>query len=132
MKTSIKGILAIVLVLAMVCTMAGCSIRKQTPAEKYADIIEDFVPDWHNVEELCVGDIHKANGAIWTEANMFNMVKTASTDESVVTVSKGGKVTAVGEGSAYVIIAVELPILGTMLHEITRYDVVAAEAQAQE
>ncbi len=131
MKTTFKGLLALVLALTMVCTMAGCGLRKETPSEKYADIIEDFVPDWNNVEELCVGDVHKADGAIWTEVNFMDMVKTASTDESVVTVSKGGKVTAVGEGSAYVIIAVEFPILGVMMHEITRYDVVPAEAQAQ-
>ena len=132
MKKTFKGILALVLALVMVFVMAGCSLRKETPAEKYADIIEDFVPDWNNVEELCVGDVHKADGAIWTEVNFMDMVKTASTDESVVTVSKGGKVTAVGEGSAYVIIAVEFPVLGVMMHEITRYDVVSPEVQAQE
>ena len=87
------------------------------------------MPDYFNVETLEVGQVHKPDAAIWCEVNFLGMVKTSSTDESVVTVSSGGKVTAVGEGSAYVIISIEPPIIGdlfgSMMNDVICYEVVS-------
>ena len=123
-----KKVVALMLSLALVLSMSACSARKEDPNVKYASIIEDFVPDSFNMETLEVGQVHKPNAAIWCEGNFLNMVKTSSTDESVVTVTSGGKVTAVGTGEAYVIISIEPPIIGdlfgSMMNDVIYYEVV--------
>jgi hypothetical protein len=124
MKKTFKILLTSVLILSLLFALGGCH-KKQEPAEKYKDLIEDFVPDHFNYQELAVGEVDKPTAAVWAEGNVFGLVKVVSTDENVVTVSKGGKVTAVAEGSAYVIFAIEIPFLGTVMSEIYHYNVCA-------
>ena len=123
-----KKLLALTLALLLALSMTACAALQPSPSVKYANLIEDFVPDHFNMETLQVGQVHKPNAAIWCEANFLGMVKTASTDESVVTVTSGGKVTAVGPGEAYVIISIEPPIIGdifgSMMNEVIHYEVV--------
>ena len=129
-----KKIIALTLALVLALSMSACAVLEEDPSVKYACIIEDFVPDSFNMETLEVGQVHKPNAAIWCEANFLNMVKTSSTNEDVVTVSPGGKVTAVGVGEAYVIISIEPPIIGdlfgSMMHDIIHYEVVS-DAQGE-
>lgn len=122
MKKTLQIFLVSALILSLLFTLGGCR-KNQAPAEKYKDLIEDFVPDHFNYQELAVGEVDKPTAAVWTEVNIFDLVKVVSTDENVVTVSKGGKVTAVAEGSAYVIFAIELPFLGTVMSEVYCYNV---------
>lgn len=86
------------------------------PSFSYEEMIDSFVPNWQNCCELEIGDIHKANGAVWLPGGMGTVY---SSDESVVTVSSLGKVTAVGEGEAYVVIT------SGSLFQVTRYTVTA-------
>ncbi|MCD7883303.1 MAG: zinc-ribbon domain-containing protein [Lachnospiraceae bacterium] len=82
------------------------SAENQAVYEKYKTVIDqeidDFVSTGLNTITLSVSgnNEHKPEAAIWGENN----ISCYSSDESVVTVSSGGKVTAVGEGSAYVVI----------------------------
>jgi len=82
----------------------------------YDAIIDSFVPDSLNTFQLSVGDIHKPNAAVWLQGSRGAVY---SSDESVVTVTELGKVTAVGQGSAYVII-----VGGGRMNACYRYDVV--------
>ncbi len=82
----------------------------------YDAIIDSFVPDSLNTFELSVGDTHKPNAAVWLQGSGGAVY---SSDESVVTVTELGKVTAVGQGSAYVII-----VGGGRMNACYRYDVV--------
>lgn len=82
----------------------------------YDAIIDSFVPDSLNTFQLSVGDIHKPDAAVWLQGSRGAVY---SSDESVVTVTELGKVTAVGQGSAYVII-----VGGGRMNACYRYDVV--------
>lgn len=82
----------------------------------YDAIIDSFVPDSLNTFQLSVGDTHKPNAAVWLQGSGGAVY---SSDESVVTVTELGKVTAVGQGSAYVII-----VGGGRMNACYRYDVV--------
>ncbi len=70
--------------------------------EKYKNFIDpaldDFVADALNTTYLSVGQESKPIAAVWGDIICY------SDDESVVTVSDGGKVTAVGAGQAHVVI----------------------------
>ena len=79
--------------------------------------IDTFVSDNFHDIELKVGETHKANGAIWIGPNSDGGAY--SSNEAVVTVNGGGQVTAVGEGTAYVVI-----VAGTGMSATTRYTVV--------
>ena len=81
----------------------------------YDAIIDSFVPDSLNTFQLSVGDTHKPNAAVWLQGSRGAVY---SSDESVVTVTELGKVTAVGQGSAYVII-----VGGGRMNACYRYDV---------
>lgn len=89
--------------------------------EDYQDMIDEFVPDRLNTFELEIGEMDKPTAAVWL---MSGNGTAYSSDESVVTVSDGGKVTAVGEGSAYVVITI------SSMYEVYRYDVHGAAAEA--
>lgn len=78
--------------------------------------IFQFAPDKSNTFELEVGEVHKPGAAVWAEDGQCY-----SSDETVVTISSNGKVTAVSEGTAYVAI-----VAGRNLSKVYRYDVVAA------
>ena len=82
----------------------------------YDAIIDSFVPDALNTFELSVGDTHNPNAAVWLQGSRGAVY---SSDEAVVTVTELGKVTAVGQGTAYVII-----VGGGKMNACYRYDVV--------
>ena len=125
-----KKIIVLMMALMLLLSFAGCSAADKAfdvfggisdaiqsqfqPAFSYEEMIEDFVPTWNNCWNLKIGDVHKADGSIWLSDGRGTVY---SSDESVVTVSKLGKVTAVGEGEAYVIIT-----SGT-LFKVTRYTI---------
>lgn len=126
----ISLILAVVLVFAL----AGCKEEKETvnktpdtavneKTEKeevkeldYDAMINSFVSDSLNTFKLKTGETHFPEACIWLE-NSGGTVYTS--DESIVTVSEMGEVTAVSEGSAYVIISAQ----NNSVSAIYRYDV---------
>ncbi len=91
----------------------------ETPSNSkvnWDEYIENFVPSSLNTTELYVGDSHSPNAAVWVQSGNEDKVYSDNTD--VVTVSPYGKVTAVGEGEAHVVIMG----LGNM-HEVYLYKV---------
>ena len=80
----------------------------------YKDMIDSLVSDALNTFEMTVGEEHKPGASLWLQ----NGGTAYSSDENVVTISNLGKVTAVGEGSAYIIIT-----FGNTLFQVYRYDV---------
>ncbi|MCD7883375.1 MAG: protein kinase [Lachnospiraceae bacterium] len=72
--------------------------------EKYQSkidlLIDNFVSDSLNTFVLSVGGEHSPGAALWA----ISGGSCYSSNEAVVTVGSGGKVTAVGEGNAYVVI----------------------------
>lgn len=102
-------------ILDMVQSSMQAQAQTQTqPSFSYEEMIESFVPDAFNCQSITVGGSHKPNAAIWLTTGKGEVY---SSDETVVTVSQLGKVTAVGEGEAYVIIS-----CGT-LFQVMRYTV---------
>ena len=67
----------------------------------FEDAISEFYSDGTNTFELAIEKTHKPGAALWTEGGMATCY---SSNESVVTVSEKGLVTAIGEGTAYVAI----------------------------
>lgn len=139
MKKAITVILTVALTVLMVLSMVGCDmsdiggqissyasklsggeteIDTNELQQKYDDIIDSFVGSALNTFEMTVGDTHSPNATVWLKTGNGSVY---SSDESVVTVTELGKVTAVGEGSAYVIIMADKT--GNSLYEIYRYDV---------
>ncbi len=144
MKMTIVKLLAVVLTVMVLTGLTGCHATKGDTPDKHQDhseqqsqsqpqqtppqqvlpqvqptfsneeIIDSFVPSSFNCVTLSVGDSHKPNCAIWLSSGMGTVY---SSDESVVTVTTLGKVTAVGAGEAYVIIRA-----GTM-YDVVRYTV---------
>ena len=81
----------------------------------FEELIESFVPDGLNSYTLCIGQEHKPMAAAWLSSGG----EVYTSDADVVTVSDLGKVTAVGEGQAYVVIC-----LGSM-YQVYMYTVSA-------
>ncbi len=111
-----KRIIALVLSVIFVCgSFTGCGMLDTFGELKdkmvgsitgdfnldYDEIIENFVSTPLNSFSMEVGDVHKPNAAVWLEGSRGSVY---TSDEGVVIVSSLGKVTAVGEGTAYVII----------------------------
>lgn len=84
--------------------------------ELFQTAIDDFVSTPLNSFTLSIQQTHKPGAALWLKSGGYAY----SSDTSVVTVSSGGKVTAVGPGSAYVIIISSLP----GMYDICLYNVV--------
>lgn len=104
-----KKIIALILLLA--CVLSGCGNNQNWLNEllgkktlDYEAIIESFVSDGLNTFELTVGDAHAPGATIWLESGNGSVY---TSDENVVTITELGKVTAVGEGTAYVIIGTQ-------------------------
>ncbi len=76
--------------------------------------IENFASSGVNTFDIKIGETHRANGAVWAEKGTCY-----TSDETVVTIAKNGNVTAVGRGTAYVLI--KSPI-GSMF-QVTKYTV---------
>ena len=93
--------------------------NSETPSNSkvnWDEYIENFVPSSLNTTELYVGDSHSPTAAVWVQGG--NKDRGYSDNTDVVTVSPYGKVTAVGEGEAHVVIKG----LGNM-HEVYLYKV---------
>lgn len=84
---------------------------------KYQEMIDSFVSNKLNTFELSVGEAHKPQASLWLQT-MNGEVYTS--DPNVIQISDLGKVTAVGEGSAYVVICC------ATLYQVYRYDVYGA------
>ena len=99
--------IVLVLTLLMV-VLSGCG-NAQDWMNKWSDkkeldyeaIIDSFVSDELNTYELTVGEAHAPQAKFWLKSGDGSVY---TSDENVVTVTDLGKVTAVGEGTAYVII----------------------------
>jgi len=83
-------------------------------SERHQEMINSFEENYYNVKSLLIGEEDKPQASVWLSSSMASII---SSDESVVTVTDIGKVTAVGEGTAYVIID------AAGMYEIYRYDV---------
>ena len=134
-----KKLVAGLLVIMLVFTFTGCgavdkvlekfqttlnqTLEKETTELDYDAIIESFVAGPLNTFELYIDDVHAPIANVWLKNGMGTVY---SSDENVVTVSELGKVTAVGEGSAYVIIGA----MGNSMYEVYRYDVYAKSPEA--
>lgn len=98
--------------------------NNKTSQSAYNDMIDEFVPSSLNTFELTIGDTHAPDARMWLQSGNGT---TYSSDENVVTVTDGGKVTAVGEGSAYVVITATKD--GKM-YMVYRYDVYGKATEA--
>ena len=103
MKKVMKSMVVVSVLMVMVLSLSGCGTLNKILNSRidYDKMIESYVPDHFNTKTLSVGDIDGPSARIWLE-NKLGSVYTS--DESVVTISDLGKVTAVGPGTAYVVI----------------------------
>lgn len=104
----------------IVSTTTISDITKQFDFET---AISEFTSTSHNTIKLKLNKTDAPSAAVWTNGGGANCY---SSDESVVTVSDKGVVTAVGEGTAYVAIDT-----GRM-SEVYRYDVISANSITKE
>lgn len=135
MKKTIKTVLAILLAAVMMVSMVGCKAinitigglggKNEQKEIDYQTMIDSFVSSPLNTFELTIGDAHAPNAAVWLKNQAANGT-VYSSDESVVTVTQLGKVSAVGEGSAFVVITAQ----NGAMFEVYRYDVYAAAPEA--
>lgn len=95
-----KRLCLVGMIATMMMAATGCGMLQSQSAPSNEEVIESFVSSAFNTIDLKVGDEHKPQAAVWLPTDGG----TYSSDESVVTVTSLGKVTAVGKGSAYVII----------------------------
>lgn len=136
MKKLVKTILAGLMAATMLTSLVGCkginitlngfgSNKSEQKEINYQTMIDSFVSSPLNTFELTIGDAHAPNAAIWLKNQAANGTAYTS-DDKVVTVTELGKVTAVGEGSAYVVITAQ----NGAMFEVYRYDVYAAAPEA--
>ncbi len=134
-----KKLVAGLLVIMLMFTFTGCGMvdkvlekfettlnqttEKETAELDYDAIIESFVESTLNTFELYIDDTHAPIANVWLKNGKGSVY---TSDENVVTVTELGKVTAVGEGSAYVIIGA----MGNSMYEVYRYDVYAKSPDA--
>ena len=113
-----KKITAVLIIAVIALSAVSCGIKQASLSKAdYDRMIGSYVQSPLNTFELTVGDAHSPTAAVWLK-NGNGSGTSYSSDENVVTVSEYGKVTAVGAGSAYVVITG----LGDMF-EVYRYDV---------
>ena len=131
-KTVLAGILSAVMLLSLVgckginITLNGFGSNKNEQKEiNYQAMIDSFVAGPLNTFELTIGDEHAPNATVWLKNQAANGTAYTS-DESVVTVTEFGKVTAVGEGTAYIVITAQ----NGAMFEVYRYDVYAEAPEA--
>ena len=131
MKKLLAGLLVVMMLFVFTgCDMAervlsevGDSMVNQTRELDYDAIIDSFVESKLNTFELYIGETHSPNAAVWLKSGSGSVY---SSDESVITITELGKVTAVGEGSAYVVIGATQ----NSMYEVYRYDVFAQAPEA--
>ena len=116
MKHVLKSLTAASITRTLIFSLTGCGSKKVPKKEiDYDRMIESFVPDSFNTKSLAVGEVDGPQARIWLESGMGTVY---TSNDKVVTISDLGKVTAVGTGSAYVVITG----MGGMF-EVYRYDV---------
>ncbi len=129
MKKTIRSILAAVLATLMILSLVGCDLPKFGQEEdhtpNYDKMIDNFVSTGLNTFEMTIGDEHAPNATVWLKNGRG---LTYSSDTNVVTVTDLGKVTAVGEGTAYVVIVADNT--PSALYEVYRYDVYGVAPEA--
>ena len=116
MKQLLKSLTAVLVTMTLVFSLSGCS-GNEAPKQNidYQKMIDSFVPDSFNTKSLAVGEVDGPQARIWLQNGMGTAY---TSNDKVVTISDLGKVTAVGTGSAYVVITG----MGGMF-EVYRYDV---------
>ena len=129
---NITKLLVLIFTVAFIFSLVGCGRNSDEKlSEEYQQIIEDFADGDDMEETLTVGEEHRAWGSVHLNNGPAPFYTVYSSDENVVTVSSKGKVTAIGEGVAYVIIAHRLPILGIVDYNCSKYTVYADKEQLQ-
>lgn len=135
MKKLVAGLLVIMVMFSFTgCGMVDKVLEKfettlsqtatnETKELDYDAIIESFVAGPLNTFELYIDESHAPTATVWLKNGMGSVY---SSDESVVTVTNLGKVSAVGEGTAYVIIGA----MNNSMYEIYRYDVFVKAPEA--
>ena len=108
-----KKIISIALIVSIFSVLAGCVGKSKID---YQTMIDSFVPGPLNTFELIVGDEAAPQAGIWLKSGEGTVY---TDNEAVVTVTELGKVTAVGEGSAHVVITGP----DETMFEVYRYDV---------
>ncbi|MBE7041551.1 MAG: hypothetical protein E7400_06255 [Ruminococcaceae bacterium] len=118
MKKVVKSLVAVSVLVVMVLSLSGCSTLNKLLNSHidYDKMIESYVPDHFNDITLSVGDVDGPGARVWLESKLGSVY---TSDESVVTISDLGKVTAVGPGTAYVVITGPTGLL----FEVYRYTV---------
>lgn len=128
-KTAIR-LITLALSLIMILSLTACNFpgkkEKGFTENDYKDMIEEFVSDDLNTFELTIGEEAAPQSRVWLNSGKGT---TYSSDTSVVTVTDGGKVTAVGEGTAYVVITSDSNKENS-LHAVYRYDVYGEAPEA--
>ncbi len=134
-----KKLVAGLLVVMLMFTFTGCgmvdkvlekfetTLNQTTTHEAkeldYDAIIESFVASGLNTFELYIDDSHAPIANVWLKNGKGSVY---TSDENVVTVTELGKVTAVGAGTAYVVIGA----MDNAMYEVYRYDVFAKAPEA--
>lgn len=126
-----KKLLALLLAVMLVCSLVACGSNEDTISKEYQEIIDDFIEGDDTEITLVIGKEHRAQGAHNLDGKLNLTYNIFSSDENVVNVSPKGKVTAISEGTAYVIIAEKLPILGIVDYDCTKYTVVTYDTVAR-
>lgn len=121
---NLQKILSLVLII-MLLSLSGCKNTEQSASTTidYQEKIDSFVSSDLNTFELIVGDEHKPIAAEWLKVGDGDVY---SDNTDVVTVDSYGKVTAVGEGSTFVVIIAP----DHVMFEVYRYDVYGAIPEA--
>ena len=112
MKKTVK---TLTLILAFILLLSSLSLSVFAAEVDYQKEIENFVQSPNNSFELKVGESDEPLAAIWVK----NGGSAYSENENVVTVDEKGKVTAVGVGSAHVVLAGSTGMADVYLYTVT-------------
>lgn len=103
-----KNVAVLLIAILMAFSFVGCENDSDDKRSKrkddgidYQKMIDSYVEDSFNTEDLVIGEDDAPSARVWLKDGKGTVY---TSDENVVTVSDLGKVTAVGEGSAFVVI----------------------------
>ncbi len=115
MKKVMKSLVVMGVLVVLILSLSGCgTLNKMLNSNiDYDKMIESYVPDHFNDITLSVGEVDGPSARIWLETKLGSVY---TSDESVVTISDLGKVTAVGPGTAYVVITAPAGFLFEVYH----------------
>lgn len=114
MKKTIRLFAVLLFALTILSTVSICVSAKEIDFDKY---IAEYEPSFYSDLVLEVGETDKPTASVWVEHGSGEVY---SSNTNIVTVGKNGTVTAVGEGTAYVVYLG----IGTM-HEVYRFTVIS-------